>query len=281
MAKEKKITVRFKNKAPKKNMDKSNIILCRVIYNQDSTTFNLNITDNNYIEIVRDDHSIRFKNTISQLNKFEVWLKRIIKFEANFYGEKYILRGLSYRISHVYSPKIRYYLLEEKTLDMLLLDLDDVLTYRKYLEIQDRGSYRLLMKEEYEKGLEFILKIKQLLENYSIDFSIFPEYTKKLIKVTIYFCFFDFKYSLKETRELTYHLSGQINVGDWLIDENYSARYLKFIKDFDKSLFYGTVAYDLAVWVSDNFPLENRDFVIHAKELNSLVIKHMARESKF
>lgn len=178
MARAKKLTVKYFPRKSKKSGEFS--IYCRITYDKKSTMFVLNNTIKadsldeakkqvNNLALDRTDTTSTDTNTVDLSVTFPI--KELVQHEIDKFKGNYSIVGFGERLPR-YSMNIGV-LLRNTLLDRLFLELEDILSFRKYSELSEyiNSSYSILV---FFKAIRFLKEAFDFELNNEIKKNIFP-----------------------------------------------------------------------------------------------------------
>lgn len=211
MGKDKKISVSLN---PRKfKSDEQYSIDCRVIYDQKSTKFKVKLF--NYTDYTLNENELDILKNKTLVDYYKSWIEGIVRFEVDLRGKSFSLNGLGDRLP-------RYELLIIKTVlpkmkDALLIEVEDTLTYRKYVDLDSRFSF--------DSDFTFQTIYYDLIDNiyYELQHNLGVNLSqnlseKKKGKIKAWHLFSHYEYHRFKNSK-NYLNFGTINFGDWLGDE--------------------------------------------------------------
>lgn len=268
MAKEKKISVTFNHMINRNHLEYPNFILCRVVYNRKATNFNMRLV-NGGTRCSDEDYELYYKDKSERFEYFETWISNVIRKEVKSVKEKFTLKGLSSRIDVHYARGIRYWVLEIPVFDDILNSLEDVLTHKKYVQLEERENS--LLQDDLSIGFQAIDRLDFLVNKLDIPLNSFPEDLLERINLLVNFILFDYQSSFDKLKFPYKDIMGFIDIGDWIGNDFYKNSFIDFLKK--RKILLPNKAMYLSEFIVNNFPKTDVDPYHYLKSIDDSIYK--------
>lgn len=238
MPREKKITI---NLEPKEVDQNKWIVQCKVIFNRRPIKFNADLE----FKSSKDSYPTMSKEIAS--NEFlqyhyKTLLTMLIRFESKNADDEYKMKGITNRLSSYFVGILDR--VNEWVFNILLWNLEDILTYKKYKYIESRMfNKNSTIADRY---LDFLYAIHHIENHYNVKLrSLINDSAFDMFVLGIYFSLFDYLrakelYSLSGFKIFSNSAESTENLGaykiiEWFYERELRDKFRQFIESVSKN----------------------------------------------